>query len=351
MSSGPMSGGGRGRPDLEQRYRRVLRLLPGYYRDAWEADMVAAFLDSWLTGDPETDERVLRFCRPSLPEKASVAGLAARLYLGGAGAPRRYFAWGQAVRGAVLAVLLANALAGLGQLLFLARSRDLIGWLPVPPGGLGTTVSYLIGGAWVAAFLALVLRDYRSARALGGLAAAGSLVLVVNAQVTGIAVSPLASWAHWVLIEVVPVLALAAFHRDAPPPARRAWLLALAACFLLVLLPLLALEASGHQAWVPDNPGVACLLVSLVALAHAPRAWSARPGSGVWSLTVVLLAAVAGLDRIASLTLYRQDPHLIKVGLVELLILAVATVPAALDAGRAQITLSPPSAPSAPGLG
>jgi hypothetical protein len=31
--------------DLEQRYRRVLRLLPRYYRDTWEEDMVAAFLD------------------------------------------------------------------------------------------------------------------------------------------------------------------------------------------------------------------------------------------------------------------------------------------------------------------
>ena len=77
---------------LEQRYRRVLRLLPGYYRDQWEEDMVAAFLDSWLTGDPEVDAAVLTFCRPSGGEVASVAGLAARLYLGGAGAPRRYFA-------------------------------------------------------------------------------------------------------------------------------------------------------------------------------------------------------------------------------------------------------------------
>ena len=37
--------------DLEDRYRRVLRLLPGYYRDKWEEDMVAAFLDSWHSGD------------------------------------------------------------------------------------------------------------------------------------------------------------------------------------------------------------------------------------------------------------------------------------------------------------
>ena len=38
--------------NLERRYRRVLRLLPGWYRERWEDDMAAAFLDSWLTGDP-----------------------------------------------------------------------------------------------------------------------------------------------------------------------------------------------------------------------------------------------------------------------------------------------------------
>ena len=94
---------------LEQRYRRVLRVLPGYYRDRWEEDMVAAFLDSWLTGDPYQDECIMGYCKPTWPEVASVAGLAARLYLGGAGAPRRYFAWGQAVRCAVLAVTLVQA--------------------------------------------------------------------------------------------------------------------------------------------------------------------------------------------------------------------------------------------------
>ena len=88
--------------DLEQRYRRVLRLLPGYYRDKWEEDMVAAFLDTWLTGDPDEDSVTMEFDRPGWREVASVAGLAARLYLGGAVAPRRYFAWGEAVRRAVL---------------------------------------------------------------------------------------------------------------------------------------------------------------------------------------------------------------------------------------------------------
>jgi hypothetical protein len=78
--------------NLERRYRRVLRLLPGWYRQQWEQDMVAAFLDSWLTGDPETDECVLEFCKPGWAETASVACLAVRLHLGGPGTPRRY-AW------------------------------------------------------------------------------------------------------------------------------------------------------------------------------------------------------------------------------------------------------------------
>jgi len=107
-----MSGG----LDLEQRYRRVLRLLPGYYRDKWEQDMVTAFLDSWLTGDPHEDECIIGYCKPTWPEVASVAGLAARLYLGGAATPRRYFAWGQAVRNAALAVLLMHAVLGLDVL-------------------------------------------------------------------------------------------------------------------------------------------------------------------------------------------------------------------------------------------
>ena len=75
--------------DLERRYLRVLRLLPGWYRQQWEQDMVAAFLDSWLTGDPEADEYVTGAAGPSLAEVASVAVLAARLYLVGPGIRRR----------------------------------------------------------------------------------------------------------------------------------------------------------------------------------------------------------------------------------------------------------------------
>ena len=340
--------------DLERRYRRLLRLLPGYYRDAWEQDMVTAFLDGWLTGDPDEDSVIMEFDRPSWQEAASVAALAARLYLGGAGAPRRYFAWGQAVRGAVLAVLLVHAAAGIDGLVsaFLPGSLD---WIVVPtppatiaaaPGGVWPpTVWYMAGYVWIVIFVALVLGYYRTARVIAALVIVPALVWLVQARLAGSLLSPFGSWAFWVLIDLAPVLAMAAFHRDAPAAARRPWLLALPTYCLLVSVPLLAVELAGHSAWVPDTPGLCCVLVAFLCLAHAPRAWSSQADQGVWSLTLVLLTALAAAYRIVSLGDYLQDPHLIyylqgphliSVGLAELLILVAAAVLVAPDAARAQ---------------
>jgi hypothetical protein len=348
---------------LEQRYRRVLRLLPGYYRDTWEDDMVAAFLDSWLTGDAYTDECVLEFCKPAWPEVASVVLLAGRLYLGGAGAPRRYLAWGQAVRGAVLAMLMVHAVRGLDglRLAFLARGRRPLGIVPAPPAVMApgpgavwpAAAWYVADWAWIVVFVALVLGHYRTARVIVVLAVVADLVWLAQGQLAGALLSPFGSWAFWFLFDLVLVLAMAAFHRDAAPVARWPWLLALPANYLLVAVPELAASATGHQAWVPDLPGLGCILVAVLCLAYAPRAWSSRTGTGVWSLTLVLLAAVAAVYRIASLGdylqgHYLQDPHLITVGLAELLILAAAAALVAPDAASAQTAMpAPPPHPAA----
>ena len=350
-----MSGG----LDLEQRYRRVLRLLPGYYRDKWEEDMVAAFLDSWLTGDPDEDSVIMEYDRPTRQEIASVVGLAARLYLGGAGTPRRYFAWGQAVRGAVLAMALVHAMVGFNTLVFLTWSRRLFG-LPAPPASLATAapggivppaVWHVADYAWIVIFVALVLGYYRTARVIALLAILPDLVWLLQGQFTGaFPAAPFGPWAFWFLLNLVPVLGMAAFHRDAPPAARWPWLLALPAGYLLVAVPELVIQATGNSAWLPDHSGLLCLLVSLACLAHAPRALSRRTtGSGVWSLTLTLLAAVAGAYRIASLSDYRHDPHLIAVSLVELLILAAAVALVAPDAVRAQAATPAPPAHPYPG--
>ena len=226
--------------DLEQRYRRVLRLLPGYYRDKWEEDMVAAFLDGWLTGDPDEDSVTMEYDRPSKQEIVSVAILAARLYLGGAGAPRRYFAWGQAVRGSVLAVLLLHAVLGLDGLMVMAGSRQLTGYLPAPFSSIWTSVWYAAYYTWILIFVTLVLGHYRAAQVIALLAVIPDLAGTLHAQLTGTIQSPYFSWAFCVLLDLAPVLAMAAFHWDAPPVARRPWLLALPAAFVLVVGPLLA---------------------------------------------------------------------------------------------------------------
>jgi hypothetical protein len=340
---------------LEQRYRRVLRLLPGYYRDKWEQDMVAAFLDSWLTGDPKADEYITKAARPSWAEIASVAGLAIRLYLGGASTPRRYFAWGQAIRRAVLAMTLLQAVRSLDVLVQTAWSRHLLGWLPAPPASLvpGTPgngimpmVWYLVAYAWIVSFVVLVLGHYRTAQVIAALAIVPDLVSLLQGELIGAFRGPsLGPWAFWILLNLATVLAMAAFHRDAPPAAPMPWLLALPVGYLLVYVPLLAVQASGNSAWLPDFSGLYCILVSLACLAHAPRTRSRRgESSGLWSLTLTLLAADAGAYRIFSLTDFLHDPHQIGVSLAELVILAASVALIFPDAARAQtaVPASPP---------
>jgi hypothetical protein len=342
---------------LERRYRRVLRLLPGWYREQWEEDMVAAFLDSWLTGNPRADEYIRKAAGPGFAETASVAGLAARLYLGGAGAPRRYFAWGQAVRAAVLAVILMHAELSLDILVRTAWSRQIAGWLPVPtpslltasPSGLWPSAYYVVNFAWLVIFVTLVLGHYRTARILAALAIIPGLAALLQAQLTGTMPAPFGQWPFWALLDLAPVLAMSAFHQDAPPAARRPWLLALPAGYLLVFVPLLVIGATGNSTWLPDFSGLCCILVGLACLAHAPRAWSRRiADSGVWSLTLALLAADAAANRIISLSAYLQDPHLVAVSLAELLILVAAAALVVPDAARTQApTPAPPPHPRA----
>ena len=251
----------------------------------------------------------------------------------------------------MLAVLLVHAVLGLEVLVRTAWSRRLFG-VPAPPailavaahGGVWPTVYDLVNVAWVVIFVTLALGHYRTARVLAVLAIVPGLAALLQAQITGIMPAPFGPWAWWVLFSLAPVLAMAAFHSDAPPAARWAWLLALPAGYLLVFVPVLVLRATGNSAWLPDWPGVCCLLVALACLVHAPRAWFRQAGaSGVWSLTLTLLAAVVGAYRIVTLTAYQHDPHLMAVSLTELLILVAAAALVAPDAARAQkATAAPP---------
>ena len=197
--------------------------------------------------------------------------------------------------------------------------------------------------------MALVLGHHQTARVVAALAIAVDLVFLLQAQFAGLLLRPLGAWSSWFLFDFALVLAMAAFHRDAPPAARRPWLLALPGYFLLVPVPVLVIQATGNQAWLPDSAGLGCVVVALACLAQAPRALSRSrsrsrqaAGSGVWSLALTLLAAAAGVWRIVSLGSYVHDPHLINVGLAELLILLVAVALVVPDAARAQTAAPAP---------
>jgi hypothetical protein len=203
----------------------------------------------------------------------------------------------------------------------------------------------LVSVTWLAAFVSLALGRDRTARVLAVLAIVPNLVALLQAQLTGIRPASFGPWVFWVLLDLVPVLAMTAFHRDAPPVTARPWLLALPVGYVLVYGPLLGLQLTGNSDLVPDFPGLCCIAVCLACLAHAPRAWSGQAaGSGLWSLTLVLLAAVAGAYRIVTLTDYWHDPHLIGVSLAELLIMLTAVGLVAADAARTQkaVPVTPP---------
>jgi hypothetical protein len=255
----------------------------------------------------------------------------------------------------VLAVALVQAVRGLEVLMLTAWSRHLLGWLPAPPAsmvvltpnGLPPAVWYLVAYAWIAAFVGLTLRYYRTARVIAALAILPDLITLLQGQITGRLPAPyVGPWAFFVLLNLAPVLAMTAFHRDTPPNPRWPWLLALPANYLLVVVPLLALDLNGNSAWVPDFSGLYCILVSIACLVHVPRAWSRQvAGSGVWSLALVVLAVDAGAYRLFSIADYLHDPHLIDVGLGELLILLVAAGLLASDATRAQTATPVPPYP------
>ncbi len=211
------------------------------------------------------------------------------------------------------------------------------------PAGIWATLYYAVNVGWVAIYVALVRGHYRAARVLAALVIIPDLVALLQSRLTGFMPAPFGSWSFWVLLNVAPVLAMAAFHRDAPAVVRWPWQLALPAGYLLLYVPVLTLQATGNTAWLPDTAGLCCALVALACLARTPLIRLRRnAGSGVWSLTLVLLAADVGAYRLASLSHYAHDPHLITVSLAELLILLIAVALVVPDAARAQAATPAP---------
>lgn len=320
--------------ELERRYRRLLRLLPASYRQVWEQDMVATFLAGALPADSDDAEFAAEHGRPDWAEVGSVVALAVRLRLGGVGAPPRSLAWGDAVRRVALVGLLVNAvgaLAGVASLFWQPlRFPDL------PIATRSVTVWTLLGLGWVAAYVALVIGHRRAARQFAGLSLLPTVITTaVDLAATGGAY--LASHTVELLMTAVPVLALSAFHRDAPPVRSRPWLVALPVGVALVTGVLLLTQAPGRWVLV-DFPGLACAATIAATLGY----WVTSARAASWLITLALLAVGALGLRVVTLLDYLQfttsasgrNP-LITAAIVETGMVLVLAVPLVIFAIRA----------------
>jgi hypothetical protein len=349
---------------LEERYRRVLRLLPAGYRRRWEDDMVAAFLASTATGDPERDDYLADYGRPGPGEVASVVALAARLrFAATPDAPPRRYLWGQALRLAVLLTVLTSAAMNLGVVVTSAWLTGRLG-LPVPAAwalphhlvGAWTVVSGLVGWAWVVAYLTLVTGHRRAARLSGALALLAS---VASTAVQTTAGHPAAGvltalggfqptlLVHW-LFQLLVVLGMGAFAAGTPVPHRRAWYAALPVGVAAVALPVTLLQLTVTALRAADWPATLCAFTVAGTTGYLLASLTGRPRrTPDRTLALLLLTAVTFAYRLATLpgtlqaTPAADRPAQLLTGLATLVALLAVSVPLLLTTRRAWHQLPP----------
>ena len=341
---------------LEDRYRRVLRVLPMDYRAVWEEEMVATFLDSVTTGDPVVDEDLLDLGRPGAAECLSVFGLAVRLRLGGAGATARAVSLGEAVRSATLIGLLCS-----GLLLPMSMTQD--AWislgLPLPATAVDALSQSaqssvwrspvgLLGWGWLFSYFTVLLGRRDMAVALATLALIPRAITPVTgtvAQLAGGSATDGSVLTAWCLlgIDVCFVAGLAAFHREAPRVSPGPWLRAFGlGTVAFGLVGVSSLWQPGARLWL-DLPGVLCL----AWIVAASRGRRRRPPAGDMTLSILAIAVL--LLRVSSVLDQRHSGlDRVSIGLAAVEAVAVAAV-AAMQAQRTRRVLPSPSLAAADG--
>jgi hypothetical protein len=183
----------------------------------------------------------------------------------------------------------------------------------------------------------------------------GLLAIAPAAAFTASAAPPSGSAWTPLLLDVLVVLAMAAFHREAPPVPRRPWLLALPIGVLFIPVPLFAIQATVEASRVLDWPGLACALLAAAIIGYLTGPTISRLRHTLpWSLALTLLALTTLGHRIATLPDYIQfappaeRATLMTLGLTQTIVLMAATAPLAILAARTLRRLPTASVVSTP---
>lgn len=189
-------------------------------------------------------------------------------------------------------------------------------------------------GLWLVAYLLRVMGRRRASLlfALLGLGFAVGQATVASAELAAGRAPAASLLTPWILllISVVVVMTLAAFHRQAPPVRRRPWLLALAIGAVLSCVPGVLVLMQPIDMSVLDWPGLLCVGWIVAALVHRADPTRRAPSA---SLALVLLCAPVLLLRIGSLLEYLAigyqsvPPLTVALGIVEAVVVVALAIP------------------------
>jgi hypothetical protein len=293
---------------LESRYRTVLRLLPRYYRQAREEEMLEVYL--W-----DADEEQQNQSRPTIGEVASIAALAVRSRLATDKAPGPYALLGSSARFFALCALLLQAASTLTDRVLSAtwlgttstphQAMSLMGWSGHGPLiAVRTSTEWILPLLWTVGYFALVGGHRRPARVCVVLAALPTVsTLIIQLSEGSVPPEPAYTITTMLFAWLTVLAVCAAFHRDAAParfPAGSPGLVYMACC-TLIGASITLVPAAADAAWGPAT-GFLVLGVGWLISRNREAQQSDTMGSaiGLAALGLVILA-----NRLSGLLFWR----------------------------------------------
>jgi hypothetical protein len=278
--------------------------------------MVRTFLECAGAEEDTEDAAYLRdYGRPDRHEVLSVLALATRLRLGGVDAEPRSRLRGDAVRAVALVGLLFHAVMATTEIGIMPWLAAEFPSLPTSatdpavdlPGETWQLASNSLGLFAIAAFAALAVNQPGPARWLAAVPLVTAWVTETYEAVSQPGDMPVNAWLV-LLVNTGIVLALGAFHREAPPVRTRTWALAFVAGVLLsplyaIGMWMLPVEQDLRFAAL-DWPGLCALSVSAAGVAYLVIRRSAVARAAHWPLTLLFLGLAALALRVVSIADY-----------------------------------------------